>query len=397
MSSSAQPLPLAIAPASRFACQRCGCCCKGLRQGRALEPEDIARLAAHDWAAEHPRLRAGWRLEPQSPGAPARLRLVEGGRCVFLDDDDLCLVQRRLGYEAKPLRCRAFPFRFARVGEELRLSISAECRGWWRSYATGPQVVETPELRAMARRLPGTVLVGERFALLAGGGAGQAELGREQLLALLDDLAGAARADEPLERLPWRFAWACRRALGGQLPPSPWQLPGPPESSFYAVLHVLGEALGPLAQRLGLGLIASAFAELRRWQLWERAARALAEQAACFVRQVLAQQVHELRPLVLGPVVAGAGMCLYLAMGSAVGAWRRAALGRGGAAASGDDANAAAAQAARLLRARPALAQFAAHALALERLVLDAPPPAAPRQPAAGAAPEGGASGPAAS
>jgi Fe-S-cluster containining protein len=60
------------------------------------------RLRAHDWGGDPFEANA-------DPQHPFRIRLVEGGRCFFLDDENRCRIHREISYEAKPAVCRAFP------------------------------------------------------------------------------------------------------------------------------------------------------------------------------------------------------------------------------------------------------------------------------------------------
>ncbi len=64
----------------------------------------------------------------------------EGGRCVFLDDDQRCRIHARFGLEAKPLVCQQYPLFARQVGLEVRLAVDPGCLHAWRSWETGPEV-----------------------------------------------------------------------------------------------------------------------------------------------------------------------------------------------------------------------------------------------------------------
>lgn len=87
----------------RFECQpECGKCCSNEREGTVfLEPDDIARLAAHLGISARRFLEEFTSVEAEGDRELAK---APDGSCVFLDDKR-CLVQ-----EAKPLQCGAYPF-----------------------------------------------------------------------------------------------------------------------------------------------------------------------------------------------------------------------------------------------------------------------------------------------
>ncbi|MFP4057158.1 MAG: YkgJ family cysteine cluster protein [Candidatus Brocadiia bacterium] len=105
---------LILPPGVRYACMRCGACCRSLEV--TVTDAERERLLAHDWSDElgdvaperlFARIRGGrglqrWRLRPRPEGA-----------CPFLGEDALCRVHAELGYEAKPFAGRLFPFTFA--------------------------------------------------------------------------------------------------------------------------------------------------------------------------------------------------------------------------------------------------------------------------------------------
>jgi len=51
-----------------------------------------------------------------------------GGRCVFLDSDNLCIVHKSAGLRAKPLACQFFPFQTVQTPEGTHLSLNVGCR-----------------------------------------------------------------------------------------------------------------------------------------------------------------------------------------------------------------------------------------------------------------------------
>ena len=84
-----------------FTCRRCGACCRGpgdviLAAGEAERIAARLNLAVHVFTERYTRLlddRRGLSLTERPDGA-----------CIFLQDDNRCLIQ-----EAKPQQCRGFP------------------------------------------------------------------------------------------------------------------------------------------------------------------------------------------------------------------------------------------------------------------------------------------------
>jgi len=125
---------LLLPPGVRYACIRCGACCRTLEV--TLTDAEHERLAGHDWSGELPdyapdryfarrrgvRGKQTWRLRSQPSGA-----------CRFLTDDGLCRVHSVLGYKAKPFAGRLFPFTFTvtpiGVFVGVRFSCPAVVRG----------------------------------------------------------------------------------------------------------------------------------------------------------------------------------------------------------------------------------------------------------------------------
>ena len=96
-------------PDARFSCQSCGRCCT--LWSVTLDASKAAALRRHDWSA----FGRGDPFERnRGPGEPFRIRLVDG-RCFFLDADQRCRIHSRLGYDAKPEGCKAFPLHFTTV------------------------------------------------------------------------------------------------------------------------------------------------------------------------------------------------------------------------------------------------------------------------------------------
>lgn len=113
-----------IADWLRYSCSGCGSCC---RRGFviACPAADRARFLAVDWPARHPRLSAGELFAKTSGGY--RFALDDSGACRFLDEDNLCIMHRELGFAAKAPACKLFPFSFVRSGGRVRVGLSFSC------------------------------------------------------------------------------------------------------------------------------------------------------------------------------------------------------------------------------------------------------------------------------
>ena len=104
---------LFLPPGVRYACIRCGECCRSLEV--TLTDSEHERLAAHEWPAELPDYSPDrcFAPVPRARGKQTwRLRPLPSGACRFLADDNLCRVHAALGYGAKPFAGRLFPFTF---------------------------------------------------------------------------------------------------------------------------------------------------------------------------------------------------------------------------------------------------------------------------------------------
>lgn len=115
--SVSRPLPVLV-PAianQRWSCHSCGQCCRSL-VGHLTEAE-CERIDRQEW-----REQLG--VEPYVlVGRRALLNKQADGACVFLTDDNRCMIHAKYGEEAKPLACRIFPF-----------SVRPTERGWQASF-----------------------------------------------------------------------------------------------------------------------------------------------------------------------------------------------------------------------------------------------------------------------
>ncbi len=74
------------------------------------------------------------------------------GRCVFLDDENLCAIHRKYGLEAKPLACQLFPFVFTPFAGQLWVGMRYDCTAVARNLG-GDLTQFRKELRRLAKAL----------------------------------------------------------------------------------------------------------------------------------------------------------------------------------------------------------------------------------------------------
>jgi len=113
------PVLMPSAPDQRWSCHSCGDCCRVL-VGHLFDV-DRKRLDQQDWEKSDgivPYVRAGRHHV---------LNKRPDGACVFLTDDNRCLIHSRFGEEAKPFACRVFPFSVRRVGDAWQASFRFDC------------------------------------------------------------------------------------------------------------------------------------------------------------------------------------------------------------------------------------------------------------------------------
>lgn len=106
-------------PGQLWSCHTCGHCCRTLVEH--ITDEERALIDEQGWAgklgvAPYVRLGRGWVLNKHEDGA-----------CVFLDDENLCLIHAKYGERAKPLACRIFPFSVRAVPGGWQASLRFDC------------------------------------------------------------------------------------------------------------------------------------------------------------------------------------------------------------------------------------------------------------------------------
>ena len=114
-------------PMPEFSCGGCGACC-AQPWGVVIEAEKAHALDRHDFSA-YPQLK-GKRLYRSEKGAPPDTYILEKGegvRCIFLDEQNLCIIHKELGPASKPYPCLKFPYNLASTATQDRISVDYGC------------------------------------------------------------------------------------------------------------------------------------------------------------------------------------------------------------------------------------------------------------------------------
>lgn len=128
-----------------FDCHGCGACCKGIFS-IVLSAEECERLAAQGWERE-PDFAGVKLFVPH--GDRMRLNHRKGGDCVFLDEQNRCRIHAKFGMSAKPLACRAYPFKCLPTGGGVRLDMRYDCPAVATNHGR-PLAEQRTEIEALA-------------------------------------------------------------------------------------------------------------------------------------------------------------------------------------------------------------------------------------------------------
>ncbi len=120
-------LPLRSLPVvQNWDCHRCATCCHDYEV--VVTEEERQRIIAQQWENDAALKgveifrRKGW----FRPRYSLQHRESDAG-CVFLDEQGLCRIHGKFGYEAKPLACKVYPFILVPTGEQWRVGMRFAC------------------------------------------------------------------------------------------------------------------------------------------------------------------------------------------------------------------------------------------------------------------------------
>src|SRR5512135_2498596 len=128
MIQSEPKLTLAVPEGQRYSCRQCGWCCRWWKI--EVTPAERDRLLGRDWAKDSPRLEGVqlfWEHSLPDQAQPAIQTAHLRGRCVFLEEDGLCLIHAVLGEDAKPSSCGRFPVITGFVNCEPLAAVDFSC------------------------------------------------------------------------------------------------------------------------------------------------------------------------------------------------------------------------------------------------------------------------------
>lgn len=100
-------LKIHIPASQRHSCICCGLCCRRFRV--LLRAGETERLGQLDWGTDNPHPGRFW----ETFGGHAYFKRRADGACVFLGEDERCLMHARFGFDIKALTCRGYPYNFA--------------------------------------------------------------------------------------------------------------------------------------------------------------------------------------------------------------------------------------------------------------------------------------------
>ena len=136
--------------APRWSCGACGACCRGLTV--EVTPAEEARIdpALYSDVLDDGVFTKDEFIDPELPAARVLRHRPDGG-CIFLGDDDLCLIHRRQGAEFKPDPCRTFPLVGLVVPNgPARLTLRANCATMYESFESGAVIEDADLVQARA-------------------------------------------------------------------------------------------------------------------------------------------------------------------------------------------------------------------------------------------------------
>ncbi len=105
-------LPVIIPEEVDYECTQCGKCCSDPME-IPLRGDDIERIRSVNWSELKPELTdQPLIVARESSSDLLTLQRDEDGRCVFLLEDNRCLIHAEQGLEFKPQACQQFPYVF---------------------------------------------------------------------------------------------------------------------------------------------------------------------------------------------------------------------------------------------------------------------------------------------
>lgn len=135
-------------------CHACGNCCTDYQV--PVTAAERARIVDQGWQNEADfqhrplfvRSSPWWRFWNKE----YRLNQVAGDRCIFLNDQGLCRIHAKFGFQTKPFACRLYPYILVPAGNEYRLSLRYACPSAAANKGR-PVAQQVAELKELAEEL----------------------------------------------------------------------------------------------------------------------------------------------------------------------------------------------------------------------------------------------------
>lgn len=154
--------PIRVAPGGHHACRLCA---GGCRSYDVLLTEREARRLDSAWW--RPLLHNVPEDAPLVTTDPATqqytLNRVED-RCVFLDADNLCIIHKAAGSDAKPLACQIFPLHAVQTPAGLNISLNVSCRRLVEMDVADP-LLDPDEARRLLVQTQAIAVLGEMVTI----------------------------------------------------------------------------------------------------------------------------------------------------------------------------------------------------------------------------------------
>lgn len=122
------PVTFETPPGVRYACTQCGDCCRSWTI--VVTAAERRRIEALDWAGKVERLAGAEVVRPvRDKRMQGRFALAHtaDGACVFLGQENECLIHAHFGGEVKPLTCQLYPFSFTPMGARVAVDAAFSC------------------------------------------------------------------------------------------------------------------------------------------------------------------------------------------------------------------------------------------------------------------------------
>lgn len=119
-------LPLVAVPGGHHTCRMCGGGCRSYDV--LLTEQEARRLSLPMWRAYLHDVPDDAPLVLLDEASGQFTLNKVGGRCVFLDTDNLCIIHKEADAATKPLACQFFPLLAIQTPTETRVSLNVGCR-----------------------------------------------------------------------------------------------------------------------------------------------------------------------------------------------------------------------------------------------------------------------------